>query len=371
MQSFYIDDVIAFLILGIVCVVIPGMFTIWNIYNCVSSKPKKEKLISGLTIIIGGIFYLLLHVLSFEEAGDWYEQINTMQYHNIISSESYVIDWIVLFGFVGYFILLFIDADKLPPLVSVISISLLILLNLFQIAYAIQISKNVNGLELLLYVYHINILILSARVIHRQMAQQVELFRSRAPEMEQHKGFKKFFEKVNSLSKYTIVVFITLFFVIAIIEIIFVIAGQGVDAPMKAFTDTADWSFSKQIPPPPIEYDGHYLCTVAAGGHKKIVKPLRFGTRRGQTIVVNRQLCIANAFEEVIRERFPSFHRRIRYVYDTYGYPVSGIITSPLRADFVYFLMKPFEWCFLLFLYMFDLRPEQRIKRQYIWRDEK
>lgn len=371
MQSFYLDDVIGVLILGIVCVVIPGMFTIWNIYNCVSSKPKKEKLISGLTIIIGGVFYLLLHVLSFEEAGDWYEQINTMQYHNIISSEYYVIDWIVLFGFVGYFILLFIDADKLPPLVSVISISLLILLNLFQIAYAIQISKNVNGLELLLYVYHINILILSARVIHRQMAQQVELFRSRAPEMEQHKGFKKFFEKINSLSKYTIVVFITLFFVIAMIEIIFVIAGQGLDAPMKAFTDTADWTFSKQIPPPPTEYDGHYLCTVAAGGHKKIVKPLRFGTRRGQTIVVNRQLCIANAFEEVIQERFPSFHRRIRYVYDTYGYPMSGIITSPLRADFVYFLMKPFEWCFLLFLYMFDLRPEQRIKRQYILRDEK
>lgn len=70
--------------------------------------------------------------------------------------------------------------------------------------------------------------------------------------------------------------------------------GQGADAPIKAFTDTADWTFSKQLPPPPLKYEGHYLCTVAAGGHKKIVKPLRYGTRWGATIVVSRQYAYRN-----------------------------------------------------------------------------
>ena len=98
-----------------------------------------------------------------------------------------------------------------------------------------------------------------------------------------------------------------------------------------------------------------------------MVKPLRLGTRRNETIVVNRQLCIANAFEELIQEKMPRFHRQIRNMYDTYGYPLSKKITTPLKADFVYIVMKPLEWVFLLFLYAFDLRPEQRIARQYTY----
>ena len=120
-------------------------------------------------------------------------------------------------------------------------------------------------------------------------------------------------------------VFACFFFIIAVFEILFILAGQGADAPIKAFTDTADWTFSQQIPPPPMESSGHYLCTVAAGGHKKIVKPLRYGTRRGQTIVVNRQLCIANAFEEWMQEKFPKIHKAIRNFYDRY----KNILTNP------------------------------------------
>lgn len=85
-----------------------------------------------------------------------------------------------------------------------------------------------------------------------------------------------------------------------------------------------------------LDYSGHYLCTIVAGGHKKVVKPLRLGTRRGTTIVVNRQLCIANAFEEVIQEKFPKFHKKVRNFYDTYGYPISKHITTSFRADIIY-----------------------------------
>ena len=114
--------------------------------------------------------------------------------------------------------------------------------------------------------------------------------------------------------------------------------ASAADAPIKAFTDTADWTFSQQIPPPPMESSGHYLCTVAAGGHKKIVKPLRYGTRRGQTIVVNRQLCIANAFEEwihVYRESLKSqtagkekMEEAISYIRENYAKDLNMAMVS-------------------------------------------
>ena len=368
MQSIYMDDVITYLILAVICFIIPGTLTFWNIMNCFSENPKHEKLISTLTVFVGGFFYLGLRALEFDEAGDWSETINSMQYHNSLSSQYWAVGWVVVFGFIGYFILLYVNAEKLPPLIAALSICMLILMNVFHLVYAVQLSKNVDGIEYLLYVYHANILILSARVIQKHMKEQVEIFKNRASGEDGKKRVKSLFYKMDSISKYSVFIFVVLFFVIAILEIIFVLLGQGIDAPVKVFTDTADWTFSEQIPPPPLEYDGHYLCTVAAGGHSKVVKPLRLGTRKNTTIVVNRQLCIANAFEEVIQERVPRLHGRIRYLYDTYGYPVSKKITTPLRADIVYFLMKPLEWVFLVFLYLSDPRPEQRIARQYAYK---
>ena len=151
----------------------------------------------------------------------------------------------------------------------------------------------------------------------------------------------------------------------AVLEIVLILCGQGADGTVQAFTQTADWTFSQQLPPPPLEYQGHYLCTVAAGGHRKLVRPLRLGYRRGAVIVVNRQLAVANAFEELLQERLPRLHRLVRHFYNNHGYPLSQKITTPFRADLVYLLMKPLEWLFAAVLYLFDLAPECRIARQY------
>ncbi|WP_367271311.1 DUF6688 family protein [Ruminococcus sp.] len=43
----------------------------------------------------------------------------------------------------------------------------------------------------------------------------------------------------------------------------YVILGQVPDGVIKEFTVTADRTFSQQVPSPLIDYDGHYLCTVA------------------------------------------------------------------------------------------------------------
>ena len=111
--------------------------------------------------------------------------------------------------------------------------------------------------------------------------------------------------------------------------------------------------------------DAHYLCTVALRGHKKLVRPTRMGLRRGERIVVNRQLCVANAFEQLLEERTPgstgqcgSFMIRM----------ATGLrhIRTPLAADVAYLIMKPLEWLFVAALYLFDAKPEDRIARQYL-----
>lgn len=146
-----------------------------------------------------------------------------------------------------------------------------------------------------------------------------------------------------------------------------VLLGQEPDAAVRAFTETADWALSTKAGPPPVPGpDNHYLCTVAAGGHPALVRPLRAGVRHGRRITVNRQLLVANAFEDLVATRWPQGHRAIRATYDRHGYPLSRRITTQASADAVYLLMKPLEWAFVAVLYACDRRPEDRIARQYL-----
>ena len=365
------DDIIFGIIFILVVGVIPGGLTLWNCYNLFAKSPKKPKLAFWLTFLIGGILYILLYDISFDTAGDWYEVIYDIQLHYSISTQyglSILIP--VIFGALGMMLLCGCKTEKFSPLVSAFVVAATVIFQVIQIAFALQISKHISeSLEFLFYVYHGNLFVLAVTGVRCLMKQQMQYYESvRCAGTEQEESTAKkgrLYRIVNTFSKYTGLIFLCLFFVIAVFEVLFILFGQGVDAPIKAFTDTAGWTFSKQIPPPPMEYDGHYLCTVAAGGHKRVVKPLRYGRRRGQKIIVNRQLCIANAFEDYIKEKLPQFHKAVRSFYDTHGYPLSKHITTPARADVVYVLMKPFEWCFLIFLYLFDVRPEERIGRQY------
>lgn len=355
-----------FLIFILIGIVIPFGLSVLNIYNLFAKKPILPRAAALAALIVGGVLYLMLFGLEFSTAGDWYEQIYEMQLHYSISSDfGWAAEVPAVLGLLGLLALIFFEARKMSPLVSAFSIAGVVLLNVFQIALAIQLAKNISGWALMLYVYHFNVFVISVSAVKKQIKQQLEIF-----EEQNSEDKSRLYRLMSSAAGYSALVFLCLFFVIAVLEIIFILTGQGADAPIKAFKDTADWTFSRQIPPPPKHYEGHYLCTVAAGGHKRIVKPLRYGTRHGATIIVNRQLCIANAFEDYIHEKLPRFHRIIRGAYDKYGYPISKHITTPRRADAVYILMKPLEWVFLVFLYMFDTKPEQRISRQYLYRGE-
>ena len=85
--------------------------------------------------------------------------------------------------------------------------------------------------------------------------------------------------------------------------------GQQPDTLVRAFTDTYKHGFSQlDYQCENVQCGGHFLCSIAANGHQKFVKPQRLGIRNGRLIACNRQLLVSNAFEELLQERMPLLH---------------------------------------------------------------
>jgi hypothetical protein len=178
----------------------------------------------------------------------------------------------------------------------------------------------------------------------------------------------------NVFIKYPLLLILCLPLLI-ILALLLLIFGQEPDSAIKAFTETykhglSQWDYMCDN----VQCGGHYLCSVAANGHSKIVKPQRYGERNGTKIICNRQLLISNAFEELIEDKFPRLHRTIRKKYDHVGNFVHrfyNVFNNKFFSDVIYFLMKPLEWFFLVTLYLFDQKPENRIAQQYLNQKER
>ena len=157
--------------------------------------------------------------------------------------------------------------------------------------------------------------------------------------------------------------------IFAVVSTILLLFGQRHDSLVLAFTQTYYQTFSELTAQcEGVTCGGHYLCSVAANGHHRVVRPLRWGTRHGRPIICNRQLLLANAFEEIIQERWPGLHRYVRRKYDRVGDFIHRDYSryeNPWLCDAIYVLMKPVEWLFLVVIYCVDQRPEARIARQY------
>ncbi len=170
-------------------------------------------------------------------------------------------------------------------------------------------------------------------------------------------------------------VFILCLPILVILSAILLLVGQKPDSIVRAFTDTYKHGFSQwDYKCDNVECGGHYLCSVAANGHDKIVKPQRLGVRNGNNIICNRQLLVSNAFEELMEEKFPFLHKSIRQQYNKVGnfiHRYYGIFNNKFVSDIIYFLMKPLEWFFIFTLYCFDRNPENRIAKQYLSNDDR
>jgi len=175
--------------------------------------------------------------------------------------------------------------------------------------------------------------------------------------------------KLQPVLKFPLI-FIICLPVLVIITAILLLVGQKPDSIVRAFTDTYKHGFSQwDYKCDNVQCGGHYLCSVAANGHTNIVKPQRRGIRNGNNIICNRQLLISNAFEDLIQERLPFLHKYVRRQYNKVGKFIHHyyyIFNNKFVSDFIYIIMKPLEWFFLLTLYACDRKPENRIAKQYI-----
>jgi hypothetical protein len=169
-----------------------------------------------------------------------------------------------------------------------------------------------------------------------------------------------------------LILFLPIFTLITSLLLLF---GQKPDSIVKAFTDTYKHGFSQlDYMCDNVQCGGHFLCSVAANGHKDIVKPVRYGERGGGKIICNRQLLIANAFEEIIEQKLPKFHKIIRGNYNKVGNLIHryyGIFNNKYVADVVYIFMKPLELFFLITIYLIDQKPENRIAVQYLSKSDR
>lgn len=316
------------------------------------------------SVILGmiySVFASLFQDIRFHS--DWMEVLTGTELHTPIWTDAQpTIIALTLLAVAGYIILSFFK--RLSPLVIVLSMAGMYIGIGLCLVWILQIIGKTSVIWILC-VYPANCIIVALKTIrYRMLDWQLEY-----PDWEysgKNKYMAALYRILKNSSEWPYAAFIAAIPILGIITAALTLFGQQPDAIIRAWTETSDWRLSEKISPPNLESDGHYLCTVAAHGHRRLVKPLRMGERHGHAIVVNRQLCIANAFEQIIEEKTPRFHRCIRRFYDTYGLPVAKHIRSHLASDIVYLIMKPLEWIFVAVIYLCDTKPENRIAVQYL-----
>lgn len=326
-----------------------------------SPKPIKKKKQQPTIVLWFGLFGCFLEAIFIFIVKDmtfyeWNEPLINSQKHALIWSGAYPTFFtLAALTLLALIIYSYRDANSLSPLANVFCISgilggvvlLLVFDNQLQVA-------SFHTFFLLIYSIHL----LWVRIKEWQEDRTEISYENRL--------LQWLHQLLNKSRNWPWLAVLVALPTLALVVLVLMLFGQQPDSMIKAWTNTADWAFSQKIPPQNLIIDEHYLCTVAAGGHETVVKPQRMGIRHGHPVVVNRQLCIANAFEQVLEEKTPRFHRFLRRNYDRYGYPFAKHIKKKWAMDLIYYLMKPLEWLFLLVLYLVDRKPENRIAMQYI-----
>lgn len=353
-----------------ILLVIPVIITIMNIINLFKKKAAAPYIFDALTMTLGPLFSVLFFGVI--GAKDFQEPI--VPGAGLLDKHTPIASWhlptilvLAAIAIIGFFVLRF-AGKKAPPVVAVLCLSSVFMGFALSICFIVQLLSDILNLGFVYAaLFPLNYILCSVRLIKNTIRYQVGNMNE-----NDHTYDKPILNQCKAVLSHSIswiiVPFILMLPLLGILMVILMLFGQKPDAVIKAFTETSDWTLSQKISPPPLEQDAHYLCTVALRGDERLVKPTRLGIRHGRKIVVNRQLCVANAFEQYIQEKMPRIHSGIRRFYDKYGYPLSKHITTSGRANIVYLLMKPLEWFFVVFLYTVDKRPENRISMQYITR---
>lgn len=345
----------------------PVFLSLYNVlYLAVSGSSRKVRnagiRVEAVTVVYGAFCTWLWAGIDSQIFWDknWWEQLYNSDLHAPIATWTFpTVITLAAVGLAGYLVCRCLPLKKSPPLVTVLGIAGMYLGAALCVVWCIQLGKH----DWVLCVYPVNLLLIFAKVIRELVSQWQDLPHEELP--EKSPLLRRLQTLMHHSANWPWLGLVAAVPLLGVVIGVLALFGQAPDAVIQAWTQTSDWTFSQQIAPENLPMDTHYLCTVAAGGHRKVVKPLRMGMRHGHKVLVNRQLCVANAFEDLLQERLPRFHKGLRGFYDRYGYPIAKHIRSPYAADAVWLLMKPLEWFFLTVLYLFDVHPENRIAVQY------
>lgn len=336
-------------------------------------KKQDIKVLEVIVIITYLLSCLLFGVGCLFHNNEYYTAIDPVDGSCYLPFGSYHIVSLVVY-FLAFNIsayLIWIKGRKLPPLVLVIALTFLFTGSIINIFVMLQVfihnTSTIDGYKgndgsFFFIVTPIFNLFFSIALIIKVINEEKSIANNRIYTNKFLNTCNQILSSKYDITTWALILFIPVFLLITLILILF---GQDANSLVKVFTETTTWTFSQKMHPPILDHTGHYLCTVAAKGNPNIVKPLRVGTRHGNTIIVNRQLQIANAFEEMIQDHVPKLHHFIRKNYDKYGYNLSLKINNEVNSNRMYLLMKPLEWCFLTCLYLGCVDPEKKIAKQY------
>ena len=360
-----------FLLFFFIVLCYPLVLTACNLYFIIKRNSSPfQKAVSGWTETATIVFGFLLSWLYVTEAteiifADWPQVLSNRQVHSPIATWTFTtIAVMAAAGILGYMVLRLRPLKDTPPLAAVLSMSAMYIGCLMCVLWTIQTCVPGRG-GIYLYLFPVNCILIAIKVIRNLLGQWQEQHEEMG-ENARETDCGRMDALLQDSRNWPWLAFLFMLPMLGILIMVLTLFGQKPDSVIKAWTETSQWNLSRRVSPQNLVYDEHYLCTVAAGGHPAVVRPTRMGVRHGHPVIVNRQLCVANAFEQILMERVPAVHGLIRRIYDRYGFPLARHIKAPLAADMVYVLMKPLEWMFLAVIYLCDVRPENRIALQYI-----
>jgi hypothetical protein len=353
--------------ISIIISLIPLFLTAVNIYNLFAKKQRISNTVDIMIFILGPLYMLVLYILW--DPLSWQESTHAgwlgLPFHEPTTNYPTLLT-LAAVAIAGYTVLR-ITRKPLPPLLSVLCMSAMYMGSILSILYIFQLTPHITVACSFLFFEGFLVCFFPLNFI----ISTIKLTRHITKNVAKINCSNKFLLGSNKLLAksyaYPVVAFILMWPLLGILVLILMLFGQRPDSVITAFTNTSDWLFSQNISPP-VEYatKAEYLCTAAAQGHERVVKPLRFGMRGEKRIIVNRQLCVANAFEEMLQEKTPNFRKLLRRVYDAVGCPIAKHINTPLKADIAYIVIKPLEWFLLIILYLVEVKPEDHIARQYL-----
>jgi len=346
-------------IIAVIC--IPILFVVFNfIYFLVKGKIKTNilgfQLIEIWTIVILPTIFLANFDIGLQ---------NDCCYMSaIFSPENSIGIYTIIISAAMTYLLSAFRKEIFTPILE-------LLLNIFLVLGIVVNSTFYFHFETLFWLFG-NISIILLYILKLMINQKLLVSYISQNSIENNTFFSNLAFKILTLPpliKYPIFVLLLLPILI-LLSLFLLIFGQKPDTLIRAYTDTYKQGLSQlDYMCDNVHCGGHFLCSVGANGHKLIVKPIRYGERNGTNIICNRQLLISNAFEDLVQEKFPQVHFFIRKQYNKVGNLIHryyAIFSIKIVSDIVYVLMKPFEWLFLIALYTFDKKPENRIEKQYI-----